>query len=125
MKKLLTIAVIVLGMSATAQIITDKSGYSIDVTDYEMIEITKSTNPLQGVKLVGDGYDEIMIKKGTKIQDGDREITDKTKEFAKINAFWKSFMKKHGFTFKDERTSKKKILGVKSTETLLTFVKEE
>ena len=125
MKKLLTIAVIVLGMSATAQIITDKSGYSIDVTDYEMIEITKSTNPLQGVKLVGDGYDEIMIKKGTKIQDGDREITDKTKEFAKINAFWKSFMKKHGFTFKDERISKKKILGVKSTETLLTFVKEE
>ena len=106
MKKLLTIAFIVLGMSATAQIITDKSGYSIDVTDYEMIEITKSTNPLQGVKLVGDGYDEIMIKKGTKIQDGDREITDKTKEFAKINAFWKSFMKKHGFTFKDERTSK-------------------
>ena len=125
MKKLLTIAVIVLGMSATAQTITDKSGYSIDVTDYEMIEITKSTNPLQGVKLVGDGYDEIMIKKGTKIQDGDREITDKTKEFAKINAFWKSFMKKHGFTFKDERISKKKILGVKSTETLLTFVKEE
>ena len=62
MKKLLTIAVIVLGMSATAQTITDKSGYSIDVTDYEMIEITKSTNPLQGVKLVGDGYDEIMIK---------------------------------------------------------------
>ena len=125
MKKLLTIAVILLGMSATAQTITDKNGYSIDVTDYEMIEITKSTNLLQGVKLVGDGYDEIMIKKGTKIRDGDREHTDKTKEFSKINAFWKSFMKKHGFTFKDERTSKKKVVGVKVTETLLTFVKEE
>ena len=125
MKKLLTIAVILLGMSATAQTITDKNGYSIDVTDYEMIEITKSTNLLQGVKLVGDGYDEIMIKKGTKIRDGDREHTDKTKEFSKINAFWKSFMKKHGFTFKDERISKKKVLGVNSTETVLTFVKEE
>ena len=125
MKKLLTIAVIVLSMSATAQTITDKNGYSIDVTDYEMIEITKSTNPIQGVKLLGDGYDEIIIKKGSKIQDGDREITDKTKEFAKKNAFWKSFMKRHGFTFKDEITSKKKMLGANITETLLTFVKEE
>lgn len=125
MKKLLTIAVIVLSMSATAQTITDKNGYSIDVTDYEMIEITKSTNPIQGVKLLGDGYDEIIIKKGSKIQDGDRKITDKTKEFAKKNAFWKSFMKRHGFTFKDEITSKKKMLGANITETLLTFVKEE
>jgi len=125
MKKLLTIAVIVLSMSATAQTITDKNGYSIDVTDYEMIEITKSTNPIQGVKLLGDGYDEIIIKKGSKIQDGDREITDKTKEFAKKNAFWKSFMKRHGYTFKDEITSKKKMLGANITETLLTFVKEE
>ena len=125
MKKLLTIAVIVLSMSATAQTITDKNGYSIDVTDYDMIEITKSTNPIQGVKLLGDGYDEIIIKKGSKIQDGDREITDKTKEFAKKNAFWKSFMKRHGYTFKDEITSKKKMLGANITETLLTFVKEE
>ena len=125
MKKLLTIAVIVLSMSATAQKITDKNGYSIDVTDYEMIEVTKSTNPIQGVKLLGDGYDEIIIKKGSKIQDGDREITDKTKEFAKKNAFWKSFMKRHGYTFKDEITSKKKMLGANITETLLTFVKEE
>lgn len=125
MKKLLTIAVILLSMSATAQKITDKNGYSIDVNDYEMIEITKSTNPIQGVKLLGDGYDEIIIKKGSKIQDGDREITDKTKEFAKKNAFWKSFMKRHGFTFKDEITSKKKMLGANITETLLTFVKEE
>jgi len=125
MKKLLTIAVIVLSMSATAQTITDKNGYSIDVTDYEMIEITKSTNPIQGVKLLGDGYDEIIIKKGSKIQDGDRKITDKTKEFAKKNAFWKSFMKRHGYTFKDEITSKKKMLGANITETLLTFVKEE
>jgi len=125
MKKLLTIAVILLGMSATSQTITDKGGYSIDVTDYEIIEIIKSTNPLQGVKLIGDGYDEIIIKKGAKIQDGDREIKDKAKEFAKKNAFWKTFMKKRGFTFKDESTSKKKVLGAYITETLLTFVKEE
>ena len=125
MKKLFTLAVIMLGMSATAQTITDKNGYSIDVTDYEMIEITKSTNPLQGVKIVGDGYDEIIIKKGAKIQDGEREITDKTTEFAKKNAFWKSFMKRRGFTFKDESTSKKKMLGADITETLLTFVIEE
>jgi len=125
MKKLLTIAVILLGMSATSQTITDKGGYSIDVTDYEIIEIIKSTNPLQGVKLIGDGYDEIIIKKGAKIKDGDREIKDKAKEFAKKNAFWKTFMKKRGFTFKDESTSKKKVLGAYITETLLTFVKEE
>ena len=125
MKKLLTIAFILLGMSATSQTITDKGGYSIDVTDYEIIEIIKSTNPLQGVKMVGDGYDEIVIKKGSKIQDGEREITDKTTEFAKKNAFWKTFLKKRGFTFKDESTSKKKVLGAYITETLLTFVKEE
>ena len=37
MKKLFTLVIIMLGMSATAQTITDKNGYSIDVTDYEMI----------------------------------------------------------------------------------------
>ena len=74
---------------------------------------------------MGDGYDEIMIKKGANIQDGERKITDKTTEFAKKNAFWKSFMKRRGFTFKDESTSKKKMLGADITETLLTFVKEE
>ena len=133
MKKLLTIAVIVLSMSATAQTITDKNGYSIDVTDYEMIEVTKSTNPIQGVKLLGDGYDEIIIKKGSKIQDGDREITDKTKEFAKKNAFWKSFMKRNGFSFLDAVSATKKntnavssyLPGANAKETVLTFVKTE
>tara|TARA_B100000780_G_scaffold76305_1_gene51426 strand:- start:74 stop:478 length:405 start_codon:yes stop_codon:yes gene_type:complete len=133
MKKLLTFAIIMLGMTATAQKITDKKGYSIDVTDYEQIEIMKSTNLLAGVKIIGDGYDEIVIGKGAQIEDGKRVISDKVTQFAKKDAFWKSFMKRNGFSFLDAVSATKKntnavssyLPGANAKETVLTFVKTE
>ena len=133
MKKLLTFAIIMLGMTASAQKITDKKGYSMDVTDYEQIEIFKSTNMLVGVKVVGDGYDEVVIGKGAQIDDGNRVISDKATEFAKKDAFWKSFMKRHGFSLLDAvKATKKKtnsaakyLPGANAKETVLTFVKTE
>jgi len=67
MNNILKFGIIILGMTASAQKITDKKGYSINVTDYEQIEIMKSTNMLVGVKVIGDGYDEIVIGKGSLI----------------------------------------------------------
>ena len=133
MKNLLTLAIIMLGMTAAAQKITDKKGYTVDVNDFEQIEIIKSTNILVGVKIIGDGYDEVMIGKGSQIEDGKRVITDRATEFAKKDAFWKSFMKRNGFTLLDavESTKKKKnevakyLPGANAKETVLTFVKAE
>ena len=148
MNNILKFGIIILGMTASAQKITDKKGYSINVTDYEQIEIMKSTNMLVGVnvlsnnilhvsssnlKVIGDGYDEIVIGKGSQIDDGKRVITDKVTDFAKKDAFWKSFMKRHGFSLLDAvKATKKKtnsaakyLPGANAKETVLTFVKLE
>ncbi len=51
-------------MPLSAQVITDKDGYSIDVTNFETIEVYMSTNALKRVKVVGDGYDEVFLNNG-------------------------------------------------------------
>ena len=130
MKKALILLIIpVIGFS---QILTDKDSYSIDVTDFEIIEIVISTNALKRVKVTGDGYDEVFLSKGAQIKDGDKLIIEKVPEFIKREAFWKAFLGRCGFEIQDTKTEKKvnktevaKYLpGAKARETTLTFVKK-
>ena len=128
MKKALILLIIpVIGFS---QILTDKDSYSIDVTDFEIIEIVISTNALKRVKVTGDGYDEVFLSKGAQIKDRDKLIIEKVPEFIKREAFWKAFLGRCGFEIQDTKTEKKvnktevaKYLpGAKARETTLTFV---
>ena len=128
MKKALILLIIpVIGFS---QILTDKDSYSIDVTEFEIIEIVISTNALKRVKVTGDGYDEVFLSKGAQIKDGDKLIIEKVPEFIKREAFWKAFLGRCGFEIQDTKTEKKvnktevaKYLpGAKARETTLTFV---
>ena len=130
MKKVLILLIIpVIGFS---QILTDKDSYSIDVTDFEIIEIVISTNALKRVKVTGDGYDEVFLTKGAQIKDRDKLIIEKVPEFIKREAFWKAFLGRCGFEIQDTKTEKKvnktevaKYLpGAKARETTLTFVKK-
>ena len=130
MKKALILLIIpVIGFS---QILTDKDNYSIDVTDFEIIEIVISTNALKRVKVIGDGYDEVFLSKGAQIKDRDKLIIEKVPEFIKREAFWKAFLGRCGFEIQDTKTEKKvnktevaKYLpGAKARETTLTFVKK-
>ena len=130
MKKALILLIIpVIGFS---QILTDKDNYSIDVTDFEIIEIVISTNALKRVKVTGDGYDEVFLSKGAQIKDRDKLIIEKVPEFIKREAFWKAFLGRCGFEIQDTKTEKKvnktevaKYLpGAKARETTLTFVKK-
>ena len=130
MKKALILLIIpVIGFS---QILTDKDSYSIDVTDFEIIEIVISTNALKRVKVIGDGYDEVFLSKGAQIKDRDKLIIEKVPEFIKREAFWKAFLGRCGFEIQDTKTEKKvnktevaKYLpGAKARETTLTFVKK-
>lgn len=130
MKKALILLIIpVIGFS---QILTDKDSYSIDVTDFEIIEIVISTNALKLVKVTGDGYDEVFLSKGAQIKDRDKLIIEKVPEFIKREAFWKAFLGRCGFEIQDTKTEKKvnktevaKYLpGAKARETTLTFVKK-
>lgn len=130
MKKALILLIIpVIGFS---QILTDKDSYSIDVTDFEIIEIVISTNALKRVKVTGDGYDEVFLTKGAQIKDRDKLIIEKVPEFIKREAFWKAFLGRCGFEIQDTKTEKKvnktevaKYLpGAKARETTLTFVKK-
>ena len=130
MKKVLILLIIpVIGFS---QILTDKDSYSIDVTDFEIIEIVISTNALKRVKVIGDGYDEVFLSKGAQIKDRDKLIIEKVPEFIKREAFWKAFLGRCGFEIQDTKTEKKvnktevaKYLpGAKARETTLTFVKK-
>jgi|TARA_S200000501_G_scaffold63279_1_gene54103 hypothetical protein len=130
MKKALILLIIpVIGFS---QILTDKDSYSIDVTDFEIIEIVISTNALKRVKVTGDGYDEVFLSKGAQIKDRDKLIIEKVPEFIKREAFWKAFLGRCGFEIQDTKTEKKvnktevaKYLpGAKARETTLTFVKK-
>ena len=130
MKKVLILLIIpVIGFS---QILTDKDNYSIDVTDFEIIEIVISTNALKRVKVTGDGYDEVFLSKGAQIKDRDKLIIEKVPEFIKREAFWKAFLGRCGFEIQDTKTEKKvnktevaKYLpGAKARETTLTFVKK-
>lgn len=130
MKKVLILLIIpVIGFS---QILTDKDSYSIDVTDFEIIEIVISTNALKRVKVTGDGYDEVFLSKGAQIKDRDKLIIEKVPEFIKREAFWKAFLGRCGFEIQDTKTEKKvnktevaKYLpGAKARETTLTFVKK-
>ena len=130
MKKALILLIIpVIGFS---QILTDKDSYSIDVTDFEIIEIVISTNALKRVKVTGDGYDEVFLSKGAQIKDRDKLIIEKVPEFIKREAFWKAFLGRCGFEIQDAKTEKKvnktevaKYLpGAKARETTLTFVKK-
>jgi hypothetical protein len=115
-----------------SQILTDKDSYSIDVTDFEIIEIVISTNALKRVKVTGDGYDEVFLSKGAQIKDRDKLIIEKVPEFIKREAFWKAFLGRCGFEIQDTKTEKKvnktevaKYLpGAKARETTLTFVKK-
>ena len=131
MKKALILLIIpVIGFS---QILTDKDSYSIDVTDFEIIEIVISTNALKRVKVTGDGYDEVFLSKGAQIKDRDKLIIEKVPEFIKREAFWKAFLGRCGFEIQDTKTEKKvnktevaKYLpGAKARETTLTFVKKD
>ena len=128
MKKALILLIIpVIGFS---QILTDKDSYSIDVTEFEIIEIVISTNALKRVKVTGDGYDEVFLSKGAQIKDRDKLIIEKVPEFIKREAFWKAFLGRCGFEIQDTKTEKKvnktevaKYLpGAKARETTLTFV---
>ena len=130
MKKALILLIIpVIGFS---QILTDKDSYSIDVTNFEIIEIVISTNALKRVKVTGDGYDEVFLSKGAQIKDRDKLIIEKVPEFIKREAFWKAFLGRCGFEIQDTKTEKKvnktevaKYLpGAKARETTLTFVKK-
>ena len=130
MKKALILLIIpVIGSS---QILTDKDSYSIDVTNFEIIEIVISTNALKRVKVTGDGYDEVFLSKGAQIKDRDKLIIEKVPEFIKREAFWKAFLGRCGFEIQDTKTEKKvnktevaKYLpGAKARETTLTFVKK-
>ncbi|MFL2586277.1 MAG: hypothetical protein ACJ0P7_01815 [Flavobacteriaceae bacterium] len=130
MKNALILLIIpVIGFS---QILTDKDSYSIDVTDFEIIEIVISTNALKRVKVTGDGYDEVFLSKGAQIKDRDKLIIEKVPEFIKREAFWKAFLGRCGFEIQDTKTEKKvnktevaKYLpGAKARETTLTFVKK-
>ena len=126
-KALILFIIPVIGFS---QILTDKDSYSIDVTDFEIIEIVISTNALKRVKVTGDGYDEVFLSKGAQIKDGDKLIIEKVPEFIKREAFWKAFLGRCGFEIQDTKTEKKvnktevaKYLpGAKARETTLTFV---
>ncbi len=126
-KALILFIIPVIGFS---QILTDKDSYSIDVTEFEVIEIVISTNALKRVKVTGDGYDEVFLSKGAQIKDGDKLIIEKVPEFIKREAFWKAFLGRCGFEIQDTKTEKKvnktevaKYLpGAKARETTLTFV---
>ena len=126
-KALILFIIPVIGFS---QILTDKDSYSIDVTEFEIIEIVISTNALKLVKVTGDGYDEVFLSKGAQIKDGDKLIIEKVPEFIKREAFWKAFLGRCGFEIQDTKTEKKvnktevaKYLpGAKARETTLTFV---
>ena len=126
-KALILFIIPVIGFS---QILTDKDSYSIDVTEFEIIEIVISTNALKRVKVTGDGYDEVFLSKGAQIKDGDKLIIEKVPEFIKREAFWKAFLGRCGFEIQDTKTQKKvnktevaKYLpGAKARETTLTFV---
>ena len=126
-KALILFIIPVIGFS---QILTDKDSYSIDVTDFEIIEIVISTNALKRVKVTGDGYDEVFLSKGAQIKDRDKLIIEKVPEFIKREAFWKAFLGRCGFEIQDTKTEKKvnktevaKYLpGAKARETTLTFV---
>lgn len=126
-KALILFIIPVIGFS---QILTDKDSYSIDVTEFEIIEIVISTNALKRVKVTGDGYDEVFLSKGAQIKDGDKLIIEKVPEFIKREAFWKAFLGRCGFEIQDTKTEKKvnktevaKYLpGAKARETTLTFV---
>ena len=130
MKKALILLIIpVIGFS---QILTDKDSYSIDVTDFEIIEIVIPTNALKRVKVTGDGYDEVFLSKGAQIKDRDKLIIEKVPEFIKREAFWKAFLGRCGFEIQDTKTEKnvnktevaKYLPGAKARETTLTFVKK-
>ena len=129
MKKLLLLLSII-PLIGYSQILTDKDSYSINVTDFEVIEIVISTNALKRVKVTGDGYDEIFLSKGAQIKDMDRVITEKVPDFIKREAFWKAFLGRCGFEIQDVKTEKKvnnteieKYLpGAKAEETILTYV---
>ena len=82
MKKPLLL-ILLLPLIGYSQILTDKDSYSIDVTDFEIIEIVISTNALKRVKVTGDGYDEVFLSKGAQIKDRDRIITEKVPGFIK------------------------------------------
>lgn len=126
-KALILFIIPVIGFS---QILTDKDSYSIDVTEFEVIEIVISSNALKRVKVTGDGYDEVFLSKGAQIKDGDKLIIEKVPEFIKREAFWKAFLGRCGFEIQDTKTEKKvnktevaKYLpGAKARETTLTFV---
>ena len=129
MKKSLLL-ILLLPLIGYSQILTDKDGYSINVTDFEIIEIVISTNALKRVKVTGDGYDELFLSKGAQIKDRGRIITEKVPDFIKREAFWKAFLGRCAFEIQDAKTEKKvnktevaKYLpGAKAKETTLTFV---
>jgi hypothetical protein len=129
MVKKLFFLLVILPFIGFSQIITDKDGYSINVKDFEIIEIVISTNALKRVKVTGDGYDEVFLSKGCQIQDGKKLITEKVPDFIKREAFWKAFLGRCGFEIQDSSTEKKlnktevaKYLpGANAEETILRF----
>ena len=131
MRQFLYLTYLFFGCFLSAQVITDKDGYSIDVTNFETIEVYMSTNALKRVKVVGDGYDEVFLNNGAQIQDGKRIITDKVPDFIKREAFWTAFLKRCGFQIQDAKTEKKvnktevaKYLpGANAKETKLVYTK--
>lgn len=129
MKKL-CIILLLFPLIGYSQVLTDKAGYSINVTDFEIIEVVISTNALKRVKVTGDGYDEVFLAKGAEIQDGNKVITEKVPEFIKREAFWKAFLGRCGFEIQDTNTQKKVnktevakyMPGGKASETTLTYI---
>ena len=131
MKTKITTAVLMLGMSITAQTITDKNGYSIDLKNYEEVSITRSTNKTKAVMIVADGYDVIVISEGSEIVDQRRVITDRAVTFSNKDGFWMAFMKRCGYVLEDTKTRAKKKNAITKLlplsnrkETTLTFIKK-
>tara|TARA_R100001369_G_scaffold70190_1_gene97880 strand:+ start:314 stop:712 length:399 start_codon:yes stop_codon:yes gene_type:complete len=127
-----TIAALMLSMGVTAQTITNSDGYSINITDYEVVEIIRVANKTRDVLVIGDGYDEIIISDGSEITDRKRVITDRALDFSNKNGFWNAFMKRCGFMLEDTKTRAKKknmitkLLPVSNKkETTLTFIKKQ
>lgn len=102
MRKSILYSLIFLPLYAMAQTITDKSGYTIDVTHFDEVVVVIANR----VNITGDGYDELIITKGAIIVDGKKEITEKAVEFAKKAPFWIAFMRRSGFVLSDQKTKK-------------------
>lgn len=90
----------IVGISASAQTITDKNGYTVDVNDYSEIVVVITKNK---VKVTGDGYDDVFITTGAKIIDVKKEITEKVMLFSKKEAFWNAMLGRQGFTQTDNK----------------------